>query len=109
MRSVGALRLLVGPRIAAASVSSSGDSFFMSNVSTFLPLATTTVAAVRARASACSRFLRCLLASTVSPPTDQPPCSRNSRDFTQLVQPLRWYKKSIVFAIGDLRVGGRPD
>jgi hypothetical protein len=70
MRSVGALRFPVGPSIAAARVSSSGGAV-MSKVTTFLPLATTTVDAERANSRAASRPLRILVASTISP-TDQP-------------------------------------
>ena len=77
----------------------------MSKVMTFLPLATTTVAAERANSSAASRPLRTFVASVVSPETDQPCFSRNSRDFVQPVQPLRWYIQSIEPGMGSPVVG----
>jgi hypothetical protein len=68
----------------------------MSKTRAFLPRATTTRFAERASSSAASRPLRSFAALTTVPPADQLAASRNARDFSQPVQPLRWYSQSIV-------------
>ena len=86
---VGARRFPVGPNICFSSVSSSGGSFFILNVTTFFPRATTTVPAALASDSASFFDSFCLLALVISLLSISF-SARNSCDFLQDVHPGRW-------------------